>query len=177
MTKEEILNDVLGIEIKDGPESNIMCEASEIYEVAERYAQSELSEANKEVQKLQAFKNYVHKRLDDAGIEKDPESAHKEAGCRIGGRLDIVLEANKDIERLKADTLKCEECENLLAESQQEIERLKEGLRKALKIITQSATESLRPEIQDYLSGGYAQYVQDAAFKDSLGIDSLITPK
>ena len=41
--------------------------------------------------KLRVFKDYVHKRLDDAGVEKDPESAHKANGCRIGGRLDIVL--------------------------------------------------------------------------------------
>jgi hypothetical protein len=43
------------------------------------------------VEKLQAFKDYVHKRLDDAGVSVDPESPHKAAGCRIGGRLDIVL--------------------------------------------------------------------------------------
>jgi hypothetical protein len=36
------------------------------------------------------FKDYVHNRLDEIGIEKDPESEHKENGCRIGGRLDIV---------------------------------------------------------------------------------------
>lgn len=44
-----------------------------------------------EIERLKVFKDYVHKRLDDAGIEKDPESVHKEAGCRIGVRLDIVL--------------------------------------------------------------------------------------
>ncbi len=48
-------------------------------------------EKEKEISALQAFKDYVHKRLDDAGIAKDPESPHKKAGCRIGGRLDIVL--------------------------------------------------------------------------------------
>lgn len=44
-----------------------------------------------EINKLQSFKDYVHNRLDEAGIEKDPESPHRAAGCRIGGRLDIVL--------------------------------------------------------------------------------------
>ena len=43
---------------------------------------------------LEAFKNYVHKRLDDAGIPAYPEGPHGAAGCRIGDRLDLVL--NKD---------------------------------------------------------------------------------
>jgi hypothetical protein len=41
--------------------------------------------------KLQQFKQYVHDRLDAAGVPADPESPHKAEGCRIGGRLDIVL--------------------------------------------------------------------------------------
>lgn len=45
------------------------------------------------VGKLQAFKDYVHQRLDAMGVPVDPESPHKAAGCRIGGRLDYV-EAN-----------------------------------------------------------------------------------
>lgn len=45
------------------------------------------------VERLSRFKAYVHARLDDAGIPTDPESRHKAEGCRIGGRLDIVLPA------------------------------------------------------------------------------------
>jgi hypothetical protein len=48
---------------------------------------------------LQAFKDYVHRRLDDAGVPVDPESPHKAAGCRIGGRLDAVF---ADRDRLRA---------------------------------------------------------------------------
>lgn len=41
---------------------------------------------------LQRFKKYVHKRLDDAGIEADPEpEKNKEHGCRVEGRLNKVL--------------------------------------------------------------------------------------
>ena len=40
---------------------------------------------------LQEFKNYVHKRLDRAGIPTDPDGEHSKAGCRIGDRLDIAL--------------------------------------------------------------------------------------
>jgi hypothetical protein len=43
-----------------------------------------------EITSLQKFKDYVHNRLDEMGIEKDPESPHKKMGCRIGGRLDII---------------------------------------------------------------------------------------
>ena len=40
---------------------------------------------------LAEFKAYVHRRLDEAGVPADPDSPHKAEGCRIGGRLDIVL--------------------------------------------------------------------------------------
>lgn len=52
---------------------------------------AELASASERADKLQAFKDYVHQRLDDAGIPSDPDSPHKAAGCRIGGRLDVVL--------------------------------------------------------------------------------------
>lgn len=51
----------------------------------------QVAATEKERDKLAAFKSYVHKRLDDAGVPSDPESPHKSEGCRIGGRLDIVL--------------------------------------------------------------------------------------
>lgn len=57
--------------------------------LVETLARAEKAEAERDA--LQAFKDYVHKRLDDAGVSVDPESTHKGAGCRIGGRLDIVL--------------------------------------------------------------------------------------
>lgn len=56
-----------------------------------------------EINKLQAFKDYVHKRLDDARIEKYPNGEHSKAGCRIGDRLDILINKNinSNWERLK----------------------------------------------------------------------------
>ncbi len=40
-----------------------------------------------------AFKSYVHARLDAAGVPPDPEpEITKATGCRIGGRLNWVLE-------------------------------------------------------------------------------------
>lgn len=44
-----------------------------------------------EVARLRAFKEYVHTRLDEAGVQKNPRGRHAEAGCRIGQRLDLVL--------------------------------------------------------------------------------------
>lgn len=49
-------------------------------------------EVTAERDKLQRFKDYVHARLDAAGVPVDPESSYKAEGCRIGGRLDWVLE-------------------------------------------------------------------------------------
>lgn len=51
----------------------------------------ELARLRDEAEALSKFKAYVHRRLDEAGVPTDPESPHKGQGCRIGGRLDIVL--------------------------------------------------------------------------------------
>lgn len=40
---------------------------------------------------LQRFKEYVHRRLDEAGIPTHPDGPHSADGCRIGDRLDIAL--------------------------------------------------------------------------------------
>lgn len=42
--------------------------------------------------KATAFKDYVHKRLDDAGVPHDPDPEKNKAhGCRIEGRLNFLL--------------------------------------------------------------------------------------
>jgi hypothetical protein len=38
-----------------------------------------------------AFKAYVHERLDAAGIPTHPNGVHSQAGCRVGDRLDILI--------------------------------------------------------------------------------------
>jgi len=45
----------------------------------------------REAEALAKFKEYVHRRLDEAGVPSDPPSPHQAEGCRIGGRLDLVL--------------------------------------------------------------------------------------
>lgn len=44
---------------------------------------------------LQKFKDFVHTRLDKAGVPVDPPGEHRDAGCRIGQRLDLVLGKEK----------------------------------------------------------------------------------
>lgn len=62
-------------------------------EAAELYA----GQTKQQIDALQKFKDYVHKRLDDAGIEKEPNGEHSKAGCRIGDRLDIVLKQSSPV--------------------------------------------------------------------------------
>jgi len=52
---------------------------------------AELAFRDKQIEALQAFKDYVHGRLDAAGVPTHPEGEHSAAGCRIGDRLDIAL--------------------------------------------------------------------------------------
>lgn len=73
-------------------------EKSNLSSAEVRFLINEIRRLNAELEKLAKFKAYVHQRLDDAGIPVDPESAHKAEGCRIGGRLDIVLGRQKPIE-------------------------------------------------------------------------------
>lgn len=60
--------------------------------------------AEEEVKRLLAFKQYVHERLDAAGVSADPESPHRAEGCRIGGRLDEVF-AERDSLRVRVARL------------------------------------------------------------------------
>jgi hypothetical protein len=39
----------------------------------------------------QAFKDYVHERLDQAGIPTHTDGEHSKAGCRVGDRLDVLI--------------------------------------------------------------------------------------
>ena len=52
-------------------------------------------------ERLKDFKDFVHGRLDEAGIPTHPDGEHSKAGCRIGDRLDIALSAVAEVERLR----------------------------------------------------------------------------
>jgi len=51
---------------------------------------------------------------------------------------------------------------------------LLEALKKAQRLLSMALTETYRKEIERFLSGGYAEAVQNACLKDSLGIDAAI---
>ena len=57
----------------------------------------------KENGELAAFKAYVHRRFDDAGVAADPESPHKAAGCRIGGRMDVFIGERDELRKELAE--------------------------------------------------------------------------
>lgn len=45
----------------------------------------------KRVESLEAFKAYVHQRLDAAGVPTHPDGPHSAEGCRVGDRLDLLI--------------------------------------------------------------------------------------
>lgn len=60
--------------------------------------------------KLAEFKAFVHKRLDDAGVPTDPPGEHRDAGCRIGQRLDVLFaRENVYVQRAAEATLELDE--------------------------------------------------------------------
>lgn len=69
------------------------------------YAASAASK-EQEVAKLQVFKDYVHKRLDDHGVPTHPIGEHMDAGCRVGQRLDIALASSKVTKQAIKETLR-----------------------------------------------------------------------
>jgi len=94
----DVLDDFITSKISDGHYSGPPSEYTALVEMHRRILAIDPSPqaledyVRERVAALQAFKDYVHKRLDDAGIPTDPPSEHRDAGCRIGGRLDVVLD-------------------------------------------------------------------------------------
>ena len=62
------------------------------------------SDAEAERDALQRFKEFVHHRLDTAGIPTHPDGPHIKEGCRIGDRLDLIVQ-DRDAMRALAGEL------------------------------------------------------------------------
>lgn len=64
-----------------------------------RVLESEKKGLMEQRDKLQAFKDYVHERLDKESVPVDPDPEKtKETGCLIGARLDVLFATFKDIQ-------------------------------------------------------------------------------
>lgn len=67
--------------------------------------EAERSALLRERDALQAFKEYVHQRLDEAGIATHPPGEHTDAGCRVGQRMDLLIgERDEAARKLNAIT-------------------------------------------------------------------------
>ena len=77
--------------------------ADSLIEAAQNSAKQaeRLAGVEEERDALQAFKAYVHQRLDDAGIATHPDGPHSAAGCRVGDRLDIALSPSLQAENAR----------------------------------------------------------------------------
>ena len=63
-----------------------------------RITERQLKASTLEIERLEAFKTYVHKRLDKMDVPHDPEpKSNAEHGCRIEGRLNYIENANKTL--------------------------------------------------------------------------------
>lgn len=58
-------------------------------------ASETVTELRAERDALQRFKDFVHRRLDTAGVPTHPDGPHSKEGCRIGDRLDLVIEKHE----------------------------------------------------------------------------------
>ncbi len=54
---------------------------------------------------LQAFKDYVHQRLDEAAIATHPPGEHADAGCRVGQRMDLLVGERDEAKRLHMELI------------------------------------------------------------------------
>ncbi len=80
------------LDIVPGDGSGHEVYAKTVREVEEAMAAdwARLEEAEAKGVKLQAFKDFVHRRLDEIGITKEPNGPHSAEGCRVGDRIDEV---------------------------------------------------------------------------------------
>src|SRR5690606_34739039 len=103
----------------------------------------------RQIEKLQRFKDYVHDYLDKRGIPRNPPGIHGDFGCRIGDRLDFVFENYHP--KVEADIAISVPRRPITDEERQHIEdRIKQRLRDASEDIKQRWC----PELSDNVDRG-----------------------
>lgn len=85
---------------------------------------------------LKRFKEFVHRRLDTAGVETNPDGPHSKEGCRIGDRLDLVFGERDALDKALASALV--QASAFLAE----IAKLRELARELVEVLTEIAVEA-----------------------------------
>jgi hypothetical protein len=67
-------------------------EAKKVLATARRLLDAPPGPTDARIEKLQAFKNWVHAYLDEHGVPHHPPGVHGAEGCRIGDRMDWLME-------------------------------------------------------------------------------------
>lgn len=91
---------------------------------------------------LQAFKDWVHAYLDTHGVPHHPPGPHGAAGCRIGDRMDWLMEQQAELKAI--DEKMCADYSTMveqLAEVQAERDAAKSEVKRLTEIITGWRTE------------------------------------
>lgn len=94
-----VANERVYLHMDQNAEDRVEWEAADL--IASQAA--EIERLTKERDALQAFKDYTHRRLDEAGVPTHPGGEHSKAGCRIGDRMDLIADRAETAERLLAD--------------------------------------------------------------------------
>ena len=79
-----------------GEHTNLNSPWEEAYAIVRRAGEVRAIESQRDAaiaerDKLQAFKDWVHKYLDDHGVPHHPPGSHGAEGCRIGDRMDWLM--------------------------------------------------------------------------------------
>lgn len=70
------------------------------------------------------FKSFVHQRLDEMGVNKNPGGPHTAKGCRIGDRLDIVAGWKAEVVLLRGELQKANELAQMTHEATARVKSL-----------------------------------------------------
>jgi hypothetical protein len=133
--------------------------------------------------KLGAFKTYVHQRLDGAGIAADPNpEENARHGCRIEGRLDVLI-GERDEARATAEIhahaldkarAEVEELRRELELSRRELASGREAMRHASSEIDTATTQVAAIIAEREELKGQVAYLADALWRDDVGMSKAL---
>jgi predicted RNase H-like nuclease (RuvC/YqgF family) len=142
----------------------------------------ELQDRNRKVEEClfdsRKFREKAEQQVKELKEQHREESVKLIRNLRADYQKDIQ-ELKEENERLKAELFlqarQNDYKDELNYRKDARIAVLEEALREAQRIITMAATEAQRTETHRYLSGGYVEAIEAAAFQDSCGIYKALT--